>query len=62
MPASWKSQNPNPKPQIPTATSQLFKDWDLGFGIWDLLMRRLDMDDDVDDLGKPLHQPIFDDV
>src|SRR5262245_44481091 len=57
---------PKPKSQIPTVNSRNLRStiriWSLGFGIWDLRVGRFDMDDDVDDLGKALHQAIFDDV
>src|SRR5580765_3206710 len=62
--AKPKPQIPNPKSQVQTTSRPLtvFGSWDLGFGIWDLLFRRLDMDDDVHDFGEAGHQPILDDV
>ena len=53
----YKSQLPNPN------CLQLgFGSWSLVFRSCDLLMRRFDVNDDVNDSGELLHQPILDDV
>ena len=54
----------NPKSQIPNPKFQAQEHgWELlGCGSWDLLMRRFDMDDDVDNFREPFHQTVFDDM
>jgi hypothetical protein len=70
MPAKLQIPNSKSQIPNPNVKSQLLENcvhcfvwilglrigiWNLGFGIWDLLMRRLDVNDDVNDLRKLLH-------